>query len=144
MNTKKNETERVKYTFDNFGNLVPETINQDPRLQMQQRILAQKTGISQIPQPSKPKLYRLLWAEYIWEKWNYFGKDTRFHILALLGIVFCFSSVYLSAIRLDDWTASMESKAYVPAEILDRRNWKEYQRNKYGLKYDPFLHFQTS
>ncbi len=144
MSQKKTPTNRVKYTFDSFGNFVPETAANDPRMQMQQRILAQKAGFSQIPQPTKPKVYRLLWAEYLYEKWNYFGKDTRFHLLALAGIVFCFSSVYFSAISLDDWTASMESKALVPADILDRRNWKEYQRKKYGIKYDPFMHFQTS
>ena len=144
MSRQKNETERVRYTFDNFGNLVPENANQDPRIKMQQRVLAQKAVATQVPQPSKPEVFRLRWAEYVWEKWNYFGRDTRFHFLALAGIVFCFSSIYFSAVRLDDWTASMENKAYIPADILDRSSWHEYQRNKYGLKYDPFMHFQTS
>ena len=92
---------------------------------------------------SSSTLIRLHRIEKIVAHWQSINPDFRFHIKALSLCVVCFVAVFYPVIYFEDRQINMESKALIMREALDKRNYKNYLYQKFGLSYDIIEHYQA-
>ena len=123
---KKDQKPKIKYGFDKYGRFVPI-----------------KPKIAPMDIAPSPGHIRIPPLEKIIKYWRSINPDYQFHMKAVMLCICCFSYVYIPTIVLGDWFNNFEVKANVEEGLLDKEGFKHYMYKKFGLDYDPFLHFQS-
>ena len=131
--------------FDMFGNFIVDSdqkgIGANGVWSPQPKVLATVENL--IPRATADEKFRIRMLESPIKRWKATGSDARFHIKALIGCVFCFSSIYFPSLLFYDRIERINARSKVDPAALDRGNFTQYIRKKYGIYYDISEHFQT-